>query len=350
MRHGEVRRDRREVGSHAVEVRIVGQAADHHQRACIATLRGQSRHLRQRHPDIGEVDEADAVGHDADDRRGRGGVHRDLASQHVAACRVAALPDVARNDRHGFGARAIVGRREVATEHGLDAEHGERVGRHIQSVELLGCGTVAPQADGADRKGGRRAVEYPRVAAPILVVGKREAGLSAARIDRPHDRNAVRALERKVAPQVGIRADEGRVRHAHREREREDGAGRGPSVPGEDAPRKSQVCPDIGEGRRATDVAACLFDLVETARRQPDLTAHVGFRLSSADAVRDLALDVVAKLGVELALERLLPEQAAPPGHRDPPDGLRISSIASVNRSQLAASAFSCFRPLGVRR
>ena len=163
----------------------------------------------------------------------------DLAPQHVAAGRVTALPDVARNDGHGFGAGTIVGRREVATERGLDAEHGERVGRHIQPVELLGGGAVAPQADGADRKGGRRAVEYPRVAAPILVVGKREAGLSAARIDRPHNRDAVRALEREVAPQDGVRADEGRVRHAHREREREDGAGGEPPIPGEDSPRES---------------------------------------------------------------------------------------------------------------
>ena len=46
---------------------------------------------------------------------------------------------------------------------------------------------------------------------------------------------------------------------------------------GEDAPRKSHVCSQIGQGARATDVAARLFDLVEAARRQPDLPAHVGF-------------------------------------------------------------------------
>ena len=158
------------------------------------------------------------------------------------------------------------------------------------------------------------------------------------------------ALERQVAPEVGVGADEGRVRHAHREREREDGAGREPPILGEDSPRKSQVCPYIGEGARATDVAARLFDLVEAAGRQPHLAAHVGFRLSGADAVRDLALDVVAQLRVELALERAALEHAAPEGHRDPPAVLRIRSIASVNRSQLAASSFSCFRPLGVRR
>src|SRR5204863_9220599 len=103
-------------------------------------------------------------------------------------------------------------------------------------------------------------------------------------------------------------------------------------------------------GNRSTSVDAVLFYLVEPSKRQPDLAANVGFRLSSADAIRDLALDVVAKLGVEFALERASPEHAAPPGHRAPPAGLRISSIASVNRSQLAASSFSCFRPLRVRR
>ena len=33
----------------------------------------------------------------------------------------------------------------------------------------------------------------------------------------------------------------------------------------------------VGEGGRATDVAARLFDLVEAAGRQPHLAAHVGF-------------------------------------------------------------------------
>ena len=35
---------------------------------------------------------------------------------------------------------------------------------------------------------------------------------------------------------------------------------------------------------------------------------------------------MVAQLGVELALERASPEQAAPPGHRDPPGGLENQS------------------------
>src|ERR1019366_6369642 len=110
-------------------------------------------------------------------------------------------------------------------------------------------------------------------------------------------------------------------------------------------PRKSHVRPDVGERGRATDVAARLFDLVEPARRQPDLTPHVGLRLSSADAFCSVALDVVAQLGVELALERASPEHAAPPGHRAPPAGLRIWPIASVNRTQLAACSFSSLRP-----
>ena len=46
---------------------------------------------------------------------------------------------------------------------------------------------------------------------------------------------------------------------------------------GEDAPRKSHVCPEIGQRGRATNVAARLFDLIEPAGRQPDLAAHVGF-------------------------------------------------------------------------
>ena len=45
----------------------------------------------------------------------------------------------------------------------------------------------------------------------------------------------------------------------------------------EDSPRKSQVCRQIGKGGRATDVAAFLFDLIEPARRQLDLSPHVGF-------------------------------------------------------------------------
>jgi hypothetical protein len=126
-------------------------------------------------------------------------------------------------------------------------------------------------------KAAERAVEYPCVAAPILVVGKREAGLSAACIDRPHDGDAIGPLEREVAPQGGVGADEGRVRHTHGEREREDGAGRGPSVPGEDPPRKSDVRPEIGDGGRPTDVAARLFELVEPAGRQSNLSARVGF-------------------------------------------------------------------------
>ena len=39
---------------------------------------------------------------------------------------------------------------------------------------------------------------------------------------------------------------------------------------------EADVRRQIGQGGRATDVAAFLFDLVEPARRQPDLTARVG--------------------------------------------------------------------------
>jgi len=225
-----------------VEIGAVGQAANHHQRARIAGLRGKARHLRQRQPDVGEVDKADAVGHDADDRRGLRAVHPDRAPQHIASCPVAALPDIARNERDGFGAGTIVGSGEVATELGLDAEHGKSSGGHIKPVKLLGRRAVASQTDCGDRERGRRAIKSPRVAAPILEVAVRHAGLSAAGIHRPHDRDAIGPLEREVAPQRRVRADERRVRHAHREREREDGAGRRPSVPEENATGKSHVC------------------------------------------------------------------------------------------------------------
>ena len=102
--------------------------------------------------------------------------------------------------------------------------------------------------------------------------------------------------------------------------------------------------------RGTTDVAARLFDLIESAGTQSDLAAHIGFRFSAADAVCDFALEVVAQFGVEFALERVAPEHAAPQGHRDSPAVLRIRPIASVNRSQLAASSFSWRRPFGVRR
>ena len=67
-------------------------------------------------------------------------------------------------------------------------------------------------------------------------------------------------------------------------------------------------------------------------------------------ASQNLALDVVPKLGIELVLERAAAQPAVPAGHCDPPVVLRIRPIASVSRSQRAASSFSCFRPLAVRR
>src|SRR5207249_9528241 len=107
------------------------------------------------------VNETEAVGHHADDRRGNAGAHRYPAAQHVPAGTVTAFPDVAADDGHGFGAGAVVSRRKVAAEDGPDAEHVERVGRYIQAVELFGNGTVSSQADGAYSKGGRPPVEHP---------------------------------------------------------------------------------------------------------------------------------------------------------------------------------------------
>ena len=87
----------------------------------------------------------------------------------------------------------------------------------------------------------------------------------------------VRLVEGKWLQQHTVHNTEDGRRRADSQCEGEDRARSEPPILGQDSPRKSHVCRQIGKDARATDVAARLFDLVEAPRRQAHLAAHVGF-------------------------------------------------------------------------
>src|SRR5262249_16690698 len=126
----------------------------------------------------------------------------------------------------------------------------------------------------------------------------------------------IHALEWKVAPQDGVRADERRVRHTHRDGECQNGAGRYPSMSGQRSPGKPDITPEVGERVRPAYVATRLLQLIEPARRQPDLPAHLVFVVSAAYASGHFALQVVTKLRVQLPFELLSPAQPLQQIHR----------------------------------
>ena len=80
---------------------------------------------------------------------------------------VAALPKGVA-DHHDARSTGVVGGREGAAEHGLDAQHGEEVRRHATAEDDLGR---AVAGDVREREcGGRHVGERPVHRAPVLVV------------------------------------------------------------------------------------------------------------------------------------------------------------------------------------
>jgi len=64
----------------------------------------------------------------------------------------------------------------------------------------------------------------------------------------------------------------------------------------------------------------------------------------------DLAVQVIAQLGVEIPLGIAAAREAVPEAHDSSPSWLRISPTASVSRCQLAVSDSSSARPRAVSR
>ena len=141
----------------------------------------------------------------------------------------------------------------------------------------------------------------------------------------------------------GVRADAESERRDRREREAralsKDTTGV-PHVPGE-----------LFDQAGPANIAALVLHLIEAAELEAGPPARVRLAHARPHVVRDLALDVIAQLGVELRFQATPAEQPRPPGHDASPSAvLMIKPIASVSRRQLSASVAMWVRPFRVSR
>ena len=100
---------------------------------------------------------------------------------------------------------------------------------------------------------------------------------------------------------------------------------------------------------RAARVAALFLDLVQPAELDARAPARLRLAHPCLHVVGDLALDMIAKLGVELRFHAAPPDQSPPPAHGASPSAdFRMKPMASVSRRQLSASLAMCARPFRV--
>jgi hypothetical protein len=77
---------------------------------------------------------------------------------------------------------------------------------------------------------------------------------------------------------------------------------------------------------QTTRVAAGLLDLLQPPEVDQGAPARGIGRQAGVDVRRNVALDVVAQLGVERPVEFIPAPQPLPPGHAVPPSAARITS------------------------
>ena len=301
----------------------------------------------ERHGDVERAADgrAEEAGRRDPDDRERHAVQRQRAAEHVGRPAEAPHPERVA-DHHGRPLRsavaAIVGRGEGAAQdrrHSHDLEEAaareEALGevgftsaREVE-VHVGACGgtreeLVLPRAD-----------LFPdRVGPGAAVQARQPPGL----------------VHRKRAQDEGVHYREDRGVRADPERERCDRDEREGLALAQAAPPVAQVLQEVGDETRATRVAAALFRSFDAAELEAGAPSSLGLGHPARDEVRDLSLEVVPELGVELPFQPAAVPQAAQPRHgaSTPASAVRIAPIASVRRFQLACSALRWPRPLAV--
>src|SRR5215470_4274952 len=113
----------------------------------------------------------------------------------------------------------------------------------------------------------------------------------------------------------------------------------------------SNVLYQVLDPARAARIATLFFYLLGTANRQ----SRPSSRLARLDSLRNqlglMPLQMKSQLCFELPFHPVSAPQPLPPVHSAPPSEIpRMSPMAWVSRSQLAASVSSCARPFRVSR
>ncbi len=189
---------------------------------CIGAVREVLFPQRQQRPHLhAAAGEIKAGWHHADDRP-RCAVQTDFLAEDARVGAELRLPQSVADDR-GVGVirRACI---EDAAEQGLDSEHRQHVGRHLQD----GKTTRLSSADQVQRVAGERAEVLERRAEllEITVVGRGElvhaapAAACTRPFAQPHERFGIRERQRPQQHEIGDR-ECGRI-GAHPERDHED--------------------------------------------------------------------------------------------------------------------------------
>jgi len=232
-------RDRREFRLCLRQRDAVGQPSEDLEVPGVAFLLRQARHLHERYPQVRVDREFEAFGHHADHGRWHV-VHFDRAADDGWVAAIAVLPDTVAEDHHCGGAGTILLRAEVAAEQRLLADQPERVGRHIRTLESLGCASfIADVHRLAAVRGERR--QRPVRGPIVLEVRIRHAPVPIAGVARADGHDAIGIVERQTTNEHGVDEREHRRVDADAERERDHGHPREPAILHEEAERKTQV-------------------------------------------------------------------------------------------------------------
>ena len=307
-----------------------------------ARVRGRGENLQ--HSQIG------VVRHDPDDRRGRL-VEEQHAADYLRVAAEALGPQRLADQGDGSAAGARLLACERPPEERLDAEHRQQPGGNRQRRPP---NRRPPLGRSRDLRSHERA-ERVHLAAALPKVeevrdGRRLPDGAAVAIGLPHHDEAVHRLERHGSQQHPVDDAEHGGGAADSECQHQDGNDGERSLPHQEAHGEPEVVPDLLQPR-APHVPAQLLDLIEAS----ELEAHAPARLAGghpgADVVRHLSLDVVAELGIELALQPLGVPAAPPPAHRTPPPSVaRIRPTASARRIHRAVRSCNRARPPAVSR
>ena len=181
---------------------------------------------------------------------------------------------------------------------------------------------------------------------PVPEVEVRQSPLPAVGVAHRQRHDAVLVVDGQTADEHGVVHREPRAREPDAEPQGERRRRREPAFLEQQPHREPQVLPRfVDPAHRRAHVAAHLLDVVEAAELEARAPARLSLRQAGPDVLGDLALDVVAQLGVQLVLDTVAIPQPPPPAH----DGHSLrSTVIGSSRTARRTGPRLAIRPTRV--
>ena len=180
----------------------LGQASDRAERADVPALPGQSRHQRERLPEIGVIRKLETVRHHTDhDRRHTIDVDRLADDARIAP--VSRLPDAISKDDHAMRARLVLFGQKIAAQEWWLPSQPERTGRNVRAEDAIGrASLVAERHLCAGER--RHTCEGSCRGSHILKIAKRHPEFVVTNVARPDVHHTVGTIDRQTSDAEGI--------------------------------------------------------------------------------------------------------------------------------------------------